>query len=79
MYGGNWSCPANIFKKLGGLDERFKGWGGEDFDFARRAQLDGHDIILNTNCIGYHLDHETINRDKTKSIGKGYFDEKWNT
>ena len=42
MYGGNWSCPANIFKKLDGLDEGFGGWGGEDFDFARRAQLDGH-------------------------------------
>ena len=46
MYGGNWSCPANIFKKLGGLDEGFTGWGGEDFDFARRAELDGHNIIF---------------------------------
>ena len=79
MYGGNWSCPANTFRKLNGLDEGFTGWGGEDFDFARRAQLDGNDIILNINCIGYHLDHETVNRDKTKSIGKGYFNEKWNT
>lgn len=77
MYGGNWSCPANIFKKLNGLDEGFKGWGGEDFDFARRAQLDGHDIIFNQNCIGYHLDHETVNRDKTRSIGKAYFEKKW--
>lgn len=77
MYGGNWSCPASIFKKLGGLDEGFKGWGGEDFDFARRAQLEGHDVILNTDCIGYHLDHETVNRDKTRSIGKGYFEKKW--
>ena len=55
MYGGNWSCPANIFKKLNGLDEGFMA-SGEDFDFARRAQLDGHDIIFNQNCIGYHLD-----------------------
>ena len=77
MYGGNWSCPASTFRKLGGLDEGFRGWGGEDFDFARRAELDGSDIILNTNCIGYHLDHETINRDSTKSIGKRYFNEKW--
>lgn len=77
MYGGNWSCPASIFKKLGGLDEGFKGWGGEDFDFARRAQLEGHDVILNTDCIGYHLDHKTVNRDKTRSIGKGYFKKKW--
>ena len=77
MYGGNWSCPADVFKKLNGLDEGFKGWGGEDFDFARRAQLDGHNVILNINCIGYHLDHDTINRDKTRLIGKGYFNQKW--
>ena len=75
MYGGNWSCPADIFKELGGLDEGFKGWGGEDFDFARRAQVDGYDIVFNQNCIGYHLDHETVNRDETRSIGKGYFEK----
>jgi glycosyltransferase involved in cell wall biosynthesis len=78
MYGGNWSCPADVFRNLNGLDEGFKGWGGEDFDFARRAQLDGHDIIFNQNCIGYHLDHEAVNRDKTRSTGKGYFNKKWN-
>jgi len=77
MYGGNWSCPADIFNELGGLDEGFKGWGGEDFDFARRAQQNGDDVILNVNCIGYHLDHETTNRNKTRNIGKGYFNKKW--
>ncbi len=77
MYGGNWSCPADIFNELGGLDEQFKGWGGEDFDFARRAQQNGDDVILNVNCIGYHLDHETTNRNETRNIGKGYFNKKW--
>ena len=77
MYGGNWSCPSDIFNELGGLDEGFKGWGGEDFDFARRAQYNGYNVILNVNCIGYHLDHKTVNRDKTRSTGKGYFNKKW--
>lgn len=77
MYGGNWSCPANVFNEIEGLDEGFKGWGGEDFDFARRAKNAGNEIIINTNCKGYHLDHEKINRDKSRSIGKGYFNEKW--
>lgn len=79
MYGGNWSCPADIFKRLGGLDEGFKGWGDEDFDFAKRAQITGNEVILNTNCKGYHLDHEKVNRNKSRSIGKGYFREKWYT
>jgi GT2 family glycosyltransferase len=77
MYGGNWSCPADIFKELGGLDEGFKGWGGEDFDFAKRAEMNGYKIIFNKNCIGYHLDHETVNRNNTRNIGKGYFNKKW--
>lgn len=36
-----------VFALLGGLDERFEGWGGEDTDFAlrvsARAALDRHD------------------------------------
>jgi GT2 family glycosyltransferase len=78
MYGGNWSCPARVFKKIQGLDEGFKGWGGEDFDFARRAKNAGNEIIINVDCKGYHLDHEKVNRDKSRAIGKGYFNEKWN-
>ncbi len=37
----------HIFRSLGGLDERFEGWGGEDTDFALRvsvkAALDRYD------------------------------------
>lgn len=77
MYGGNWSCPSSIFKDIKGLDEGFKGWGGEDFDFARRAKNAGNQVIINTNCKGYHLDHEKVNRDKSRHIGKSYFYEKW--
>lgn len=44
-----------LFRRIGGMDERFEGWGGEDLDFAfrvdRSAPLDRHaDEIL-------HLDH----------------------
>ena len=42
MYGGG--LVLLILLELNGLDEGFTGWGGEDFDFAKRAQLDGNDI-----------------------------------
>lgn len=77
MHGGNWSMPSCVFKSLGGLDENFQGWGAEDFDIARRAQIDGHEILINFNSIGYHLDHEKNNRENTKHIGKSYFHKKW--
>lgn len=79
MYGGNWSCPAHVFNEIEGLDEGFKGWGGEDFDFAKRAKMAGNEIIINVNCKGYHLDHEKVNRNESRLLGKGYFNEKWNT
>lgn len=77
MHGGNWSMPSCVFKSLGGLDENFKGWGGEDFDIARRAQIDDHEILINFDSIGYHLDHKKVNRNKTRHIGKSYFHKKW--
>jgi N-terminal domain of galactosyltransferase len=38
---------SSIFEAIGGMDERYEGWGGEDRDFALRisanAALDRHD------------------------------------
>lgn len=78
MYGGNWSTPRHVFEKLEGLDENFKGWGGEDFDYAKRAEQISVSVYIDFYCVGYHLDHPTTNRDNTKHIGKGYFKKKWN-
>ena len=31
---------AGAFRRIGGMDERYEGWGGEDYDFAHRLDLD---------------------------------------
>ncbi len=46
----SWSCcmavPRKVFDALGGLDERFAGWGGEDTAFAAAIQgLHGYERI----------------------------------
>lgn len=33
---GSFICPREIFEKIGGYDEVFKGWGGEDVDIYKR-------------------------------------------
>lgn len=38
---GRMALPRKAFEQLGGYDESFKGWGGEDTDLARRARLMG--------------------------------------
>lgn len=31
---------ADAFRRIGGMDERYEGWGGEDYDFAHRLDLE---------------------------------------
>lgn len=33
---GSFICQQDLFKKVGGYDEAFRGWGGEDIDLYRR-------------------------------------------
>lgn len=35
---GSFLCHHNVFKQVGGYDEVFRGWGGEDEDIYRRIQ-----------------------------------------
>lgn len=37
----NFACTARTFKRIGGFDEGYSGYGGEDTDFAFRARAQG--------------------------------------
>ena len=56
--GGIVIVPVELFKKVGGYDERFESWGGEDraFYFACNAIL-GYTEGLNIKGTAYHLYH----------------------
>ena len=77
MHGGNWSCTRKDFDEVGGLDENFKGWGGEDFDIARRLSRLGKPIKFCLQTIGFHLDHDKNPKQFTSHLGKSYFNKKW--
>lgn len=53
--GGCLWLRTGLFRRTGGMDERFAGWGGEDVDFAwradRRGPVDRFDDLV------VHLDH----------------------
>lgn len=55
--GGVQVITRDLFNKVGGYDERFKGWGWEDtvFCWKIRKELGDYDI-LSTECV-YHLWH----------------------
>jgi validoxylamine A glucosyltransferase len=55
----NCSVPADIFCALGGFDERYEGWGGEDIDLGWRLVKSSVSIYpLWGIGVGTHLDHK---------------------
>jgi GT2 family glycosyltransferase len=57
-----WGClfaaPLGTVKALGGFDERFQSWGGEDEDMAERlARGKGLGFHAVPEAVVYHLDH----------------------
>lgn len=46
-----------VFDRLGGFDERFVGYGGEDTDFAERARLSGVGVWWTGDATAFHQDH----------------------
>lgn len=62
---GDWLCwgchvsyPTEKLCEIGGFDEKFQGWGGEDRDVAIRLLKAGCDIEMRPDLSVYHLDHE---------------------
>lgn len=54
----NFGCSKSTFKKIGGFNEDYKGYGAEDTDFAFRARI--RNIPLKTKTItAYHQYHES--------------------
>ncbi|WP_262330871.1 glycosyltransferase family 2 protein [Bosea sp. BH3] len=48
---------ASAFKRIGGLDEAFTGYGAEDTDFAFRARETGIDLLFLGGTCAYHQHH----------------------
>ncbi len=57
LYGGNLLVPREIFTALGGFDEAMDRHGGEDCEFAIRAQKAGYQVVFADEPIGYHMYH----------------------
>ena len=61
--------PREAFTRVGGMDERFKGWGGEDISFMHAVDtLYGRHKTINGPV--YHVHHPTIK-------GKWKFTRQW--
>jgi GT2 family glycosyltransferase len=51
----NTSGPVELFRTVGGFDESFVGWGGEDYELGVRLLNAGVEILFETEAIAWHL------------------------
>ncbi len=51
------SVPRHLSIKIGGFDENFLGWGGEDHDFAFRLYKEGASFVSIRDAFALHLPH----------------------
>ena len=56
--GGIFAISAELFQAIGGMDERFSGWGGEDNAVTLRVQWFAKKMITLESETAYHLWHE---------------------
>ena len=64
---GTCICPAAAFKTLGGYDEAFRGWGGEDRDLYERLIFAGVQRKDFPNGLAQSIDHA----DDIRQFGPG--------
>lgn len=57
------ACPRTLFDDLDGFDERFVGYGGEDWDLAYRAWNAGAVLVHEPGAVGWHDGPDRAGRD----------------
>ena len=75
LCGGINIVPRDCFEKVGGFDERFKGWGCEDDAFTLRLNaLCGHPGRINTSLLHmYHPDAPRNNFKRNQHLLKQFY------
>ena len=53
----NASAPTERLRAVGGFDEQFRSWGGEDIDLGYRLHLDGVRFVLDRAASSIHYPH----------------------
>ncbi len=54
----NFACRGEVFERIGGFDEGYLGYGGEDTDFAFRARENAVELLC-ADALAYHQYHPT--------------------
>lgn len=64
VFGMLFSIPRQIFKKIGGFDDRFEGWGCDDGYVGAKAVSEGVFVIPVYTSTAFHISHPFRTKDK---------------
>jgi glycosyltransferase involved in cell wall biosynthesis len=71
-----WTCgvsaPTALARSVGGFDEAFRSWGGEDLDFGYRLFNAGAKFILNRQASAIHCPHPKSFADNNQGAMANY-------
>jgi glycosyltransferase involved in cell wall biosynthesis len=72
----SWGCHVSArteqLRAVGGYDEAFRQWGGEDLDLAYRLHRDGAWFSVNRAASSIHYPHEKNHTDNARSARHNY-------
>lgn len=61
MAGGVFVIRREFYKRIGGMDERFFGWGGEDDAMSIKMQGLSSNVAISKNAVAWHIWHPRDN------------------
>ncbi|MGV3523174.1 MAG: glycosyltransferase family 2 protein [Candidatus Sericytochromatia bacterium] len=74
-FAGNLGLHRRSLERLGGFDERFQGWGGEDLDLGERALRAGLELHFLLDAWAEHQEHarsDDFHLRPAEARGRGY-------
>ena len=77
----NFAATRRCFEKIGGFDDAYKGFGGDEVDFEMQAKQKGIAVLKNNDPTVYHQFHESyeppVHYLKSIVSNANYFFSKW--
>jgi len=71
LWGNNFSVRATTWEKVGGFDETFRAYGGEDTDFGLRLTAMGIPFVYEPRAVTRHMHHVTQASFRRQSFSSG--------